>query len=85
MTIENIERIIELLPKNILGSNNKTRHFFYGNGNSLNDIKRNIDDANIIFDDKNDVLIVEINTSFLSSTKTIYGSCIKNLKNYLPY
>ena len=55
MTIENIERIIELLPKNILGSNNKTRHFFYGNGNSLNDIKRNIDDANIIFDDKNDV------------------------------
>lgn len=62
MTIENIERIIELLPKNILGSNNKTHHFFYGNGNSLNDIKRNIDDANIIFDDKNDLLIVEINT-----------------------
>lgn len=62
MTIENIERIIELLPKNILGSNNKTRHFFYGNGNSLNDIKKNIDDANIIFDDKNNALIVEINT-----------------------
>ena len=62
MTIENIERIIELLPKNTLGSNNKTRHFFYGNSNSLNDIKKNIDDANIIFDDKNDVLIVEINT-----------------------
>lgn len=62
MTIENIERIIELLPTNILGGNNKTRHFFYGNSNSLNDIKKNIDNANIIFDYKNDALIVEINT-----------------------
>lgn len=63
MMIENIERIIESLPRKILDSNNKTRHFFYGNSNSLKKIKKNIDNADIIFDNKTDVLIVEIDTA----------------------
>ena len=61
MMIEDIEKMIKLLPKNILGSNNKTRHFFYGNSNSLKNIKENIDNADIIFDGNTDSLIIEIN------------------------
>lgn len=70
MMIKDIEIIVDLLPKDILNRNNKTRHFFYGSSNSLKNIKENIDNADVIFDNEIDALIIEINTTI--NTKNLW-------------
>lgn len=63
MMIKNIDSVVDLLPKGVLGNVNNTHHFFYGNIEALKNIKENIDInyANVISSYISDnALIVEI-------------------------